>query len=202
MQLHNCPKDAFLATIFSYQTLESDVSIFIKDRIRVIGYKKKELILSIGEVNDRLCYIHKGLARSYHMIEDEKGTCEKATSVFAWESHFLISPHSFLKQKPSYEGIELLEDATLVYLTYQDLQELYAAYPAANSIGAMVTERYLLYYVERVQAMKFLTGEQKYRWFLSNHPELRNNRVSYKHIASYLGLTDEGFNRIRKQMGK
>lgn len=195
------PKEAFLSEFSTYQTSEPAIASFVKSRTHVIEGRKRELILSIDEVNDHLYYIHKGLARSYHMVEDEKGIADRATSVFASESQFLISPHSFLRQKPSQEGMELLEDATIVYVTYQDLQELYATYPAANSIRAMVTERYLLYYVERVQALKFLTGEQKYRWFLANHPELRNNRVPYKHIASYLGLTEEGFNRIRKQMG-
>lgn len=56
------PKDAFLNEINTYQPLESAAEAFIREHLHVTEYKKKELLLSIGEVNDRLHFIYKGLA--------------------------------------------------------------------------------------------------------------------------------------------
>jgi hypothetical protein len=156
--------------------------------------------LSIGEVNDRLHFIYKGLAWGYYLVQDEEGQEQKASSLFAAESHFIISPSSFLRQQPSREGIELLEDSTLVSLSYGELQSLYALFPSANTIRAQVTERYLLYYAKRDEAFRFSTGEERYRWLLTIRPELGRGRVAYKHIASYLNLSEKAFTRIRKQM--
>lgn len=153
-------------------------------------------------MNHRLHFIHKGLARGYYSIKDEDDEITKASSLFAAESHFIISPFSFLKQQPSREGIELLEKSTLVSISYEDLQLLYDTIPAANAVRALVTERYLIYYAERDRAFKFSTGEQRYRWFLANRPELGNNRLSYKDIASYLNLAEKSFTRIWKNMDR
>jgi CRP/FNR family transcriptional regulator, anaerobic regulatory protein len=109
------PKDAFIAEIATYQLLGSETESFIRERLRVTEYKKNALLLSIGEVNNHLYFVHKGLARGYYFISDEKGEKQKVSSLFAAESHFVISPASFLKQQPSREGIELLEDSQLVW---------------------------------------------------------------------------------------
>lgn len=196
------PKDAFIAEIATYQTLESETESFIRERLHVAEYKKNALLLSIGEVNSHLYFVHKGLARGYYFIMDEEGEKQKASSLFAAESHFVISPASFLQQQPSREGIELLEDSTLVSLSYEDLYSLYGTFPSANAIRAQVTERYLLYYTRRDEAFRYSTGEERYRWLLTVRPELGRGRIAYKHIASYLNLTEKAFTRIRKQMDR
>jgi CRP-like cAMP-binding protein len=122
---------------------------------------------------------------------------EKSTSQFASDSQFVISPPSFLKQLPSQEGFEALEDTVLVSLSYQDLQALFEAHPTARSLTRMITERYLIFMDERVRVLKCMTGKQKYAWFAAYHPELRN-RVPDKHVASYLGLSTMQLNRVRK----
>lgn len=64
------PKDAFIAEIATYQTLESETESFIRERLHVAEYKKNALLLSIGEVNSHLYFVHKGLARGYYFIMD------------------------------------------------------------------------------------------------------------------------------------
>ena len=194
------PKDAFIAEMATYQPLDPPVEAFLREHLHVTEYKKKEILLSIGEVNDRLYFVHQGLARGYYSIEDEDGIELKASSLFAAESHFIISPSSFLRQQPSREGVELLENSTLVSLSYQDLRILYEKFPSSNAIRAQVTERYLIYYAKRDEAFRFSTGEERYRWLLAIRPELGRGRVSYKDIASYINLSEKAFTRIRKKM--
>ena len=132
------------------------------------------------------------------MQRGEQDTEERSTSLLAAKSYFVISPTSFLKQLPSQEGFELLEDSLIVSLAYQDLQALYEAHPTARTISRMLVERYLQFLDVRVQILKLLTGKKKYEWFLRYHPELRN-RVQDNHIASYLGMTPVSLSRIRAQ---
>ena len=84
----NTPKDAFIAEIATYQPLEPAAESFVREHLRVTEYKRNDVLLSIGEVNDRLYFVHKGLARGYYSIEDEDGEEQKVSSLFAAESHF------------------------------------------------------------------------------------------------------------------
>ncbi len=192
------PREAFLKEINVYQPLEAATAAQLYDLLRIKEYSRKEILLPSGQVNNHLSFVYTGLVRGYHTQPDERGIEDNSTSLFASESHFVISPTSFIKQIPSQEGFELLEDSLIVYLTYQDLQALYKAHPTATTITRMLLERYLLFLDKRAQILKLLTGKQKYEWFLKYHPELRN-RVQDKHVASYLGMTPVNLSRIRAQ---
>lgn len=192
------PREAFLKEINAYQPLEPAAASQLYDLLRLKEYSRKETLLLSGQVNNHLSFVYTGLVRGYHTQLNERGIDGTSTSLFASHAHFVISPTSFIKQIPSKEGFELLEDSLIVYLTYQDLQVLYEAHPTAMTIRQMLLRRYLLFLDERVQVLKLLTGRTKYAWFLRYHPELRN-RVQDKHVASYLGMTPVNLSRIRAQ---
>ena len=143
-----------------------------------------------------MCFVHSGLARAFTEKQGETHKTEKLTTFFAPEANFAFSPPSFFNQKPSHEGIMMLEDSVLVALPYQELQEICQRFPATNALGRKITERYLLYFYELVEALKLPTGEKKYRWFIERHPTL-GERVPNTELASFLGLSKESVSRIR-----
>lgn len=192
------PREAFLKEINAFQPLESTAASYLHELLRSREFSRGETLLPIGQVNQHLHFVHTGLVRGYHMQQNEPGIENKSTSLFASTSHFVISPPSFLKQVPSHEGFDVLEDSVVVSLAYRDIQSLYKAHASARTISQMLIERYLLFFDERVRVLKLLTGKQKYEWFLKYHPELRN-RVQDNHIASYLGMTPVNLSRIRGQ---
>jgi hypothetical protein len=60
------------------------------------------------------------------------------------ENDLILSVYSFFKQKPSYESIELLEDATLISISYADLQHMYSLFSEFNFFGRMLAQKHLL----------------------------------------------------------
>lgn len=191
------PKEAFLTEISPQQPLAAAVGAYVLDCLHVVDRDRSETLLAAGEVNRRLYYVYRGLARSYHLMPDAGD--EKPTFLFAAEGHFITSPPSFLRQRPSRTGIETLEDSTLVYITHQDLETLYAAFPNASKLRAGFAERYLLYYDERVRMLQMLTAKGRYEWFRLFHRELRGRVTDYQ-AASYLGMAAGTYRRIRKEM--
>lgn len=191
------PRETFLNEIKAYQPLEPAAASQLYDLLRVREYNRKETLLPPGQVNQRLHFVHTGLVRGYHIQPGEQDKEDKSTSLFAFEARFVISPPSFMKQRPSHEGFEMLEDSVLVSLSYQDMQALYEAHPTARTITRMLAEHYLLFLDERVRVLKLLTGKEKYDWFLAYHPELRN-RVRDSHVASYLGMSTMQLSRVKK----
>lgn len=193
-----CPKVAFLAAIASEWPLEAAVETFLRDRMHIVDYDRNEIILPVSDANDRLYFVHRGLIRSYYHIDHENGEEERPTHLFAAEGQLLALPTGTLRQRPGRKGIESLEKSTVVYLDCQNLEALYAAFPATVFLRAAVAERYLPFYSERMEVLQIFSAREKYEWFLAFHRELRN-RVNDYHVASYLGLAAGTVRRLRKE---
>lgn len=100
------PREAFLNKIHTYQPLPDGPASHLYELLSVREYNRKDALLAPGQVNHRLYFVHTGLVRGYHLQPNEQGVDKKSTSQFASDSHFVISPPSFLKQLPSQEGFE------------------------------------------------------------------------------------------------
>jgi DNA-directed RNA polymerase specialized sigma54-like protein len=83
-------------------------------------------------------------------------------------------------------------------MEYRSIQKLFAELPESNIIGRKETEH--AYYLSelRTQMLRKHTAEEKYKYFLDNHPQLMT-RVPLKHIASYLGMNEETLSRVRSR---
>jgi CRP/FNR family transcriptional regulator, anaerobic regulatory protein len=154
---------------------------------------KKTLLLKEGHVFSKMYFIEKGLARAYYFDEDKE-----ITSWFMKEGDFVISVHSFYKQAPSKENIELLEDAVLASITYAQLQELYKKHLEFNFISRVLTEHYYSLSEERIFAMRQMTAQHRFDFFNKAYPEILS-RVPLKQIATFLRMTPETLSRLRAQ---
>ncbi|KAB7732824.1 hypothetical protein F5984_02420 [Rudanella paleaurantiibacter] len=75
-------------------------------QLKRIDLPKRSLLLSPGEVSSELYFLEAGLVRGYYLSDGK----EFSTGFMA-EGSFIISPLSFFTQTPSYEYLELLEEA-------------------------------------------------------------------------------------------
>ncbi len=178
----------------------SPMSEVLKGRIRSLAKittcRKGDFILKEGQVCNKVCLVLKGLARFYYVNEGNE-----ITSRFMDEGTIITSWISYYTQKPGNEFIEALEDSTLACVDYPDIQRLYSDFPEFNIIGRRQVE-YAFYLAEqRTQMLRKHTAEEKYKFFLDNHPTLLQ-RVPLKHIATYLGMNEETLSRVRTKFHK
>jgi CRP-like cAMP-binding protein len=185
-----------IARLNSISPMSEALSEKIRSIARVRSYKKGELILREGEVCNNASMIVEGLVRLYYLNEGKD-----ITSRLLEEGLIINSWLSYYKQQPSNEFIEAAEDSVLVCLDYNDIQKTYIEFPESNIIGRKETE-YAFYLSERrTQMLRKHTAEEKYKYFLENHPTLLQ-RVPLKHIASYLGMNEETLSRVRSKYHK
>ncbi|WP_128546523.1 Crp/Fnr family transcriptional regulator [Larkinella soli] len=168
----------------------------IKPYLVIQKAQKGTQLLSVGDISDKLYYLAKGLARSYYYIQHRE-----ATAWIVTDGDFAYSPYSFITQRPSNENIELLEDSTLLFIAYDDLQRLYRTHPSVNFIGRKVVEKYLVVQEERLRSLRMLSAEERYLRFCQLYPTI-STRVPIKYIASYLGLSRFTLSRLRGQRMK
>lgn len=168
-------KRNFIDSLLLMNHLECEITNYIEQKLQIHRIPKNTLILQSGEICDRLYFVYKGLARGFY-IENEK----EISSWFVSENDFIYLPHSLLSQKSSIESVELLEDSILISLLIDDLNEVCKSFPIVNKIGRSITEKYILYYDERVRLLR-CGSEDCFKIFIDKYPHLFQ-RIPYKYL--------------------
>ena len=112
------------------------------------------------------------------------------------EDDFLISVKSFYLQEKSIENIEAIEDCSLYFISFEKLKSLYLKYHSFSIIGTVLTQQYYIRSEDRLFNLRKNSALLRYKFLLENHPDIIL-RSPNKHIASYLGITEETFSRLR-----
>jgi CRP-like cAMP-binding protein len=154
-------------------------------------FARKQLLLKEGSVSQRIYFIKKGFVRAYYYKNGEK-----FTSWFMGEGEIIISVYSFFSRKPSFENIEVLADAELQSINWDQLQNLYSAFPEFNLTGRLITEQYYIRSEERTINLQTLSAKQRYENLLKTYPGILQ-KASLGQIASYLSIKQETLSRIR-----
>ena|SRR6218665_257114 len=172
---------------------DKDWDEFTAKNIRT-EYKKKEVILKVGEVENYLSFVEKGTARLFFEKENKDLTIR-----FVFNNQYLTAYDSFTQRTPSRCNVEALTDMVVWRVHYNDLQELYRTHTVGNLIGRLTVEAL---YVEKLnREFSFLsdTAEERYLKLMKEQPQLFQ-LIALKHIASYIGITPQALSRIRKRI--
>ncbi|MCC9138658.1 Crp/Fnr family transcriptional regulator [Pontibacter silvestris] len=138
----------------------------------------------------------KGIFRVYYYDPE---TDEEKNIFFFSEGQFIVSFRSFIYQHPCNYYIEALEDAEILYVPYQDLQNLYLNHKPWERFGRILAEHFFNQSQGRAEDLLFLTHEQRYLNLLKEHPNIVQ-RVASFHIASFLGIKNQSLSRIKKRI--
>lgn len=187
---------ALLEKLNKFHPLGPELTEKVKSVAKIVTCPAGDIILKEGQVCNKACLVIKGLARSYYIIEGKD-----ITSRFMDEGFIITSWISYYTQQPGNEFIEALEETTLACVDYTDIQKLYADFPEFNIIGRKQAEYGFYLAEQRTQILRKHTAEEKYKFFLDNHPTLLQ-RVTLKNIATYLGMNEETLSRVRSKFHK
>jgi CRP-like cAMP-binding protein len=166
---------------------ENDIrGIFILKKI-----PKKTLLVTSGQIVNKVWYLSKGLCRSYFIKDGKEATTWIMLNNFPFTNY-----RSFLTGLPSYDNIETVEDCVVLETTKNKLFEMYDKHKCANTIGRKLAETYFLRHDEHVTRLLFSSAEERFAFFESTMPDMLE-RMKLKDVASYLGMTNETLSRIR-----
>ena len=169
-------------------------SLAFRNILKVKRVKKNDHLLVEGEICNFGIFIAEGCIRYYYLVDGVE-----STGNFFFENDWYSDFESFLYGNPSLLNIEALEDC-VVYLAYKnDFEKLVSEYPVFNSFLRIMMERTIKGLTGRNMAMSLLSHEERYLRFVKYCPKVVE-RVSLKHIASYLGVQPESLSRIRTRI--
>jgi len=182
--------------ISAYASLTGEEFAVLADKLVVREFDRRQLLVRVGEVEEYLSFIVKGLARMYFL----KGKIEMITNI-AKEGELIGASASFLSGKPSYYYVETLEPCTMLSITRANLERAYLESPKIEKLGRLVTTYFVLQKEEwELECMRLDTRERFLR-FIGNNPELLM-RVPQKYLASYLNMKPETFSRLKNHIKK
>ncbi|PID92403.1 MAG: CarD family transcriptional regulator [Bacteroidetes bacterium] len=168
--------------------------VFFSSRFIEERYKKRSVLLRVGETENYLSFIKRGAVRLYIPKEDRDLTFK-----FSFENEFVTAYDSFLRREPSVYQIETLTETILFRISYRDLQEVYDETENGNTIGRKIAEALFIKKMERELSLLNQTAEERYLDLLSGHPRLLQE-IPLKYIASYIGITPQALSRIRRRI--
>ena len=162
--IHNFEKDGFeLPNTFREE---------MKANLITQTFPRNSLLMQ-GDVSDKLYFVEMGLVRGFY-----EWTGKEYTSWFAQDGDFACSVRSFFRQTPSFETIQLLEETTLSFLRYQDIEAAITANTAGmQAFIRLLTEQYLLQYESRGRMLRGMSARERWDIFTTHHPALYS-RVS------------------------
>ena len=169
----------------------SDFEI-MKEGIELRHIAKKEHLIKTGETEEYLYFISKGLAREYIVT----GKQEVTTDIIC-EGTITGSASSFLGGGPSQYNIQAMEPVTAFVMSKHNLEKLYHADDKWEKLGRLLTTHFLLQQEKHILDKIRFSAKERVLNFLEEHP-LLVQRVSQKHLASYLNIKPETFSRMKK----
>ena len=173
--------------------LNDEIKEAVSKTCQIQNFEKGELLIKQDRIAHRIFFIEKGSARTFYYHDGKD-----VTSWIYREGQFITSWSSFYTRTPSYENVELTEDATVASISYDHLHQLYQQYPRMQQFGRVMVEEQLVFLDYFYKGFMFMTAKEKYDLLLSIFPDM-TQRVNLGHIASFLGISQETLSRIRKK---
>ena len=161
-------------------------------RIRMVH--KGELLQAVGEENRYIAFVIRGLFRGYYVNSDGG----EVTDCFAYHpGNALVSCAGI--DEPSTISIEALEDGEVLCIQTDVLMENIEHNQELSRLYNLFLKESLKMHWENKVALAKQKAASRYLWFQEHYPGLID-RVSHKHVASFLGMTPVSLSRVRKSM--
>ena len=155
--------------------------------------KRKAVVFHPNKVADKILFIEKGFLRGYKIMDGKEFTHH-----FYFSNWFATDFESFLTEQPSQIYIEAVEDTVYYEFHKKRLLEVYSQSHELESLGRMIAEKAYIATVEKLSNMQLYKLNERYERLIERHPILIQ-KVPQKHIASYLGVSEQSLSRIKKQ---
>ena len=186
-----------LKNVNRHVSLESDEIDYFTSLLELRTVKRKEFLVSEGDVARYIHFVTKGCLRNYQIGID--GVIH--ISFFAIEEWWISDLSSFLTQEPATSFVDALEDTQVFSLSNDHYEQLFLNIPKFERFFRILHQKAYIAQNNRIMENISLTAKERYLNFLERSPSL-SQRIPQKQIAAYLGITPEFLSMLRSRMAK
>jgi CRP-like cAMP-binding protein len=190
-------KESIVKFIQKNATFSEIIINEIVKNFEIKNIPKNDFILSAGKICNEYLFLEEGYMRAY--IYDYNG-CDVTTN-FYYKNQPVFDASSFFFRSASKENIQALTDCKGWVLNYDTMDKLFHSIPEFREFGRSMLVKEFVSLKERMVSALTETAEERYLTLIQNNPDIFQYST-LKNIASYLGVTDTSFSRIRKNAFK
>lgn len=188
-------KNELLSKVYQHPLIDVEEMSKIISAHKPISIEKGEFILKTGQTANSYLILETGLIRSF--VYDFDGN--DITTDFFTSSEVVIEVLSLFQRTTTQENIQAITDCKAWEIDFNVFQELYHALPGFSEWGRYWMTGKLFQFKQRSIEMITTTAKDRYAKLIKEKPEIVL-QAPLKNIASYLGITDTSFSRIRKEI--
>lgn len=155
--------------------------------------KRKEAMIDAGEYDPDVYFVKDGLIRGTFMDK----TSER-TAGFALPGTLLISFHCFYGNEPSYYRFEACVPSQVIRVPANVFRMMIEKYHDF-AIWVMEANQNQLYHAELKNCLISGDAKERLRQLIEGWPEIIL-KVSSKHLASYLGVSEVHLSRVKSEI--
>lgn len=168
----------------------------ICESIEVHNYDRGVRITDIGDTENHVYFVVKGLVRRYFYRQKDEVIMQ-----FAKEGKLISSFISFFGNKPSGEIVETIAASVLYAINRDSIEQLSQKFPRIQSLYTAIMKQSFLNAEAKANEKLNLNAKERFLKFMEENRDLFQ-RVPQKHIASYLNIKPETFSRLKHLMQK
>lgn len=188
-------KNQLLTQVYQHPLINADDLLRIIDAHQEVTYQKGDFILKETEISNSYMILQSGLIRSY--AYDYNGN--DITTDFFCTYDVVIEVLSLFQRTPAQENIQALSDCICWKIDFDVFQELYHSIPGFSEWGRLWMTGKLFQFKQRSLEIITTSAKDRYEHLIKEKPQVVL-QSPLKYIASYLGITDTSFSRIRKEI--
>lgn len=162
---------------------------------KTLKVKRGQQLLREGEVCRYVYFICSGALQVYTTTADGNETTRDIVIENNWCSELI----SFGQQQPSAENIRAVEEGTLCSIDRTTFQQLMETVPPFDKVYKQILEASYANSVYRINTFVAMDALDRVKWLMQHRPQLMT-RLSSKLIASYLGISQETYSRLKSKL--
>ncbi len=156
---------------------------------------KNEVLHSEGNYVRTLYFIESGFVRSFYTRTNGN---EKTHWIYS-EGDFFTSWYSFFTGRPSFETLELINDAVIYSLSEKKYAELYNTNNAFNTFINGYYQQIIAEIEFLSKSFLHLSAKEKYQYLIETSPTMIKE-IKLGTLASLLDISQETLSRVRGQI--
>jgi CRP-like cAMP-binding protein len=162
---------------------------------QVLEVKKKQDLMSEGEICRSMFFVVKGCLRKFFI--NEKGI--EQTTEFAIENWWITDTFAYERQIKSNFSIQAVEKSVILKIDFQSQEALLTKHPVMERYFRMIYQRAYAAAERRIRYLYEFSREELYVHFSTQYPWFIQRIPQYL-IASFLGFTPEYLSEIRAKL--
>jgi CRP-like cAMP-binding protein len=181
--------------VLNFGSLTNEQTDFVESKGTRSTLSEGKYFSVAGRVPNQVAFLIEGIFRlSYY---NDKG--EEITDYFLNGNQFIVDYQNFEGRSPSSTNLQAVTDCELLVFSRANWEDISRSIPGWDRIADKIYRKCLIETIEKRSRLVSEDATTRYLLFLEKFPAVAN-RVPLGYIASFLGITQQSFSRIRRSI--